>query len=395
MDSVKTIAPRNWMTAPAVRKIMDALGEGQALFVGGCVRNALLDVEVTDIDIATKHHPEKVIEILTGQGIKVIPTGIDHGTVTAVIDKQGFEITTLRKDVETDGRRAVIAFADKWEEDAQRRDFTMNTLLADLKGNVFDPTGEGIQDLENCSVRFVGDAKERIAEDVLRVLRFFRFHALYGQGVLEDNALKACSEAGIKIKKLSRERITQEFLKILSVETPVDILGIMFEHDVLTEFDFAQGNEGNNLENLKHLCTFQANYNLSFVASRIFTLAGFSIDNVRAMEELLLLPKVFKKDIQAIDKILNLPDLKTEHDVKVAVYKFGRVTTAQTLMIELAIDRVMNGYAPTAIDIIQNWDIPNFPVAGEDLMKEGIPQGPELGKELARREEKWIDGGFE
>ena len=390
MDKAKTIAPQNWMTSEATQKVMNALGECNALFVGGCVRNALLGVEVTDIDIATKHHPEKVIELLKGQGIKTVPTGIEHGTVTAVIDKQGFEITTLRKDVETDGRRAVVAFADTWEEDAQRRDFTMNTLLADAKGNIFDPTGQGLDDLENRTVRFVGEAKERIAEDTLRILRFFRFHALYGQGVPEDNALNSCSEAGIKIKKLSRERITQEFLKILSIQEPVDVLRIMFEHEVLKEFDF----KGENLEILKHLCTFQNNYNLAFVASRIFALAGFSVENVQAMEELLLLPKVFKKDIQAIDEILKLPDLNTKHNVKVAIYKFGRVTTAQGLMIELAPDRVMNGYAPKAIDIIQNWDIPNFPITGEDLMKEGIPQGPELGTELAKREEKWIASGF-
>jgi len=390
MKSVKQIPKQKWMTAASTIKIMDALGQGEALFVGGCVRNALLGIEVTDIDIATKHHPEKVIEILEGQNIKVVPTGITYGTVTAVIDKKGFEITTLRKDVETDGRRAVVAYADSWAEDAQRRDFTMNTLLMDQEGRIFDPIEQGVRDLKAGKVRFVGDAKQRIDEDVLRILRFFRFHALYGQDVPEDNGVKACAQAADKIRTLSKERITQEFLKILSVDNPVDVLGIMFEHNVLKEFNFGE----NTLENLKHLCTFQNNYGLGFIASRLFMLANLNQQNVSSMEALLLLPKVFKKDIQAIDNILRLDDLSNDHAVKVAVYKFGRVTTAQALMIELATDRVMNGYAPTAIDIIQNWDIPNFPITGEDLIKEGIPQGPELGEELEKRENEWIGNGF-
>ena len=170
----------------------------------------------------------------------------------------------------------------------------------------------------------------------------------------------------------------------------MDTLGVMFKHGVLKEFDFGD----DALENLKHLCTFQGRYGLGFVASRIFVLAGMKTENVQAMEELLLLPKVFKKDIQAINAVLNLPDLKDDHAVKVAVYKFGRVPTAQALMIELATDRVMNGYAPKAIEIIQNWDIPTFSITGDDLIKEGIPKGPELGAELSRREEEWIERRF-
>ena len=390
MDSVKTIAPQDWMSNPNTVSIMGALGEGNAMFVGGCVRNALLGMDVTDIDIATKHKPDKVIEILKGEGIKVIPTGIDHGTVTAVINKQPFEITTLRKDIATDGRRAVVAFAETWEEDAQRRDFTMNTLLADAKGCIYDPTGQGLHDLEKRKVVFVGDAEQRIQEDILRILRFFRFHAIYGEGAPEDKALKACAKYADKIKTLSKERITQEFLKIISVDNPVEILALMFDNNVLKEFVFDEA----SLETLEHLCTFQNRYNLAFVASRIFTLAGFSLQNVDAMQGLLLLPKVFKKDMQAIDAVLNLPDLSNEHAVKVAIYKHGRLPTAQSLMIELATDRVMNGYAPTAIGIIQKWDIPNFPLTGEDLMKQGIPQGPELGAELERLEANWVRNNF-
>lgn len=419
------------MKAQSTRAVMEALGEGQALFVGGCVRNALLGREVEDIDIATKHTPEKVMDLLAKADIKTIPTGIDHGTVTAIIDKQGFEITTLRKDVETDGRRAVVAFSQSWEEDAQRRDFTMNTLLMNADGDVFDPTGIGLEDLKAGRVVFVGEAKDRIAEDILRILRFFRFHAMYGKGEADSEALQACKAYADKIPSLSKERITQEFFKIMSIDNPVAILTLMFENGILLELSSCApplsscakaqdlqtvmkdpavkpqddnivvssprrrpGSSDGTLETLGHLCDFQMRYGLGFLAARLYALAGFSARNVAAMESLLLLPKVFKKDMQAIEEILKLPDLKDDHAVKVAVYKHGRVPTAQALMIELATDRVMNGYAPAALKIVQKWDIPDFPLTGEDLMKQGIPQGPALGAELSKREEAWIKNGF-
>lgn len=161
LKPAKTIAPAPWMTSSETQVVLAALGAGNALFVGGCVRNLLLGREVEDIDIATPLTPPEVMEILQAAGIKVFPTGIDHGTVTAVVNKQHFEITTLRKDVETDGRRAVVAFTKDWQADAQRRDFTMNTLLAGADGRIYDPTGEGIRDLEKGRVRFVGDAEEK------------------------------------------------------------------------------------------------------------------------------------------------------------------------------------------------------------------------------------------
>ena len=392
MKAAKTICIRHWMKEEQTKTVMDTLNEGgqRALFVGGCVRNALLGEEVSDIDIATQWTPQEAKDKLEAIGVKVVPTGIDHGTITAVNDGKIFEVTTLRKDVETDGRRAVVAFTDDWVEDAHRRDFTMNTLLADAEGNIYDPTGQGIKDLEARRVVFVGKPEGRIAEDYLRILRFFRFHALYGKGDPEDESLKACAGAAGKIATLSKERITQEFFKIMSVDEPVPVLDLMFEHGVLKDFDFKEYDP----DFLKHLCDSQLRYNLGFLASRLLVLAGLSRNNAKSMERFLLFPKVFIKDIEAISQVLRLPDLKDDHAVKVAVYKYGRVPTAQALMIELANDQVMNGYAPTALDIIQNWDVPTFPITGEDLIKEGIKPGPELGQELERREQAWIDRGF-
>ena len=391
LKPVKTIEPQDWMQAPATRAVMEALGgSAYARFVGGCVRNTLLGLEAGDIDIATRWTPTQATERLQTAGIKVVPTGIDHGTITAIVDRKPFEITTLRRDVETDGRRAVVSFTHDWTEDAQRRDFTMNTLLADEDGHVYDPTGQGLTDLERRHVVFVGDAATRIAEDYLRILRFFRFHALYGQGAPEPAALKACKDAADKIPTLSAERITQEFFRILSVDAPEETLNLMFGQDVLKDFKFPEY----DTELLKHFCEFQRRYGLLFLASRLLVFAGLESKNIESLKKTLLIPKVFQKDIEAISQVLNLTDLNNEAAVQTAVYKFGRVPVAQALMIELAQDRVMNGYAPEALKIIQKWDIPQLPINGNDLMKAGIKPGPELGRKLEEIEDWWILEGF-
>lgn len=393
LKPAKTLPVQNWMTAPETAAVMGALnkgGAGQALFVGGCVRNMLLGEEVGDIDIATVHTPQDVEAMLTAAGIKVVPTGIDHGTVTAVSGGKPFEITTLRKDVETDGRRAVVAFTDKWEEDAQRRDFTMNTLLADAQGNIYDPTGQGLRDLEARCVVFVGDPAQRIAEDYLRILRFFRFHAFYGRGAPDGAALKACRAAADKISTLSKERITQEFFKILSCDDPAGVLALMFENGVLKAFCFPEYRS----DFLRHVARFQKDYRLSLVPARLYILAGMRQENLGTMAELLLIPKLFKKDIEAISKVLALPPLDNDHAVRVAVYKCGRTAAAQALMIALAQDKVVNNYAPKALKIIQEWEIPDFPVSGDDLQKAGIKPGPAMGKKLHEIEEWWIGRDF-
>ncbi|MCE7887079.1 MAG: CCA tRNA nucleotidyltransferase [Alphaproteobacteria bacterium PRO2] len=378
------------MVSRETSKVMSALGEGKARFVGGCVRNMLLGEEVGDIDIATQWTPDQVTESLTKAGIRVVPTGIDHGTVTAIVDKKPYEITTLRKDIETDGRRAVVSFTEDWREDAQRRDFTINTLLADPAGNIYDPTGEGLKDLEARRVRFVGDPATRIAEDYLRILRFFRFHATYGKGVPDKDGLKACRAAAGKIPTLSKERITQEFFKILSVDNPVDILSTIFDNNILEEFLFTEYQP----DLLKHLCEFQKRFGIAFLSPRLYVLSGLSHENIKHMERLLSIPKVFKRDIEEISEILRLPDLNKDHAVRVAVYKHGRISTAQALIIEVAQDRVINGFINRALEIIQKWDIPTFPVDGNDLMKAGIEKGPALGAALSELEDWWIGQEF-
>ncbi|QPH55316.1 CCA tRNA nucleotidyltransferase [Pontivivens ytuae] len=220
----------SWRTTPATVRVMSVLGE--AYFVGGCVRNAVLGEPVSDIDIATPLRPEEVVARMEAAELKVVPTGIEHGTVTVVADSVPYEVTTFRRDVETDGRRATIAFADDIAEDAARRDFTMNALYARADGEVVDPLG-GLEDARARRVIFVGDAETRIREDYLRILRFFRFRAWYGRGEADETALAACTKLANGLDGLSAERVTAEFCKLLAAPDPTPVLEEMVGAGVL------------------------------------------------------------------------------------------------------------------------------------------------------------------
>ena len=224
------------MVAPETRAVMDALKEGgaDARFVGGIVRNALMQRPVSDIDIATPLLPDEVTRRLQKAGLSVVPTGIEHGTVTGISGGKPFEITTLRRDVSTDGRRATVAFTSDWQEDASRRDFTINALYASSDGEVFDYFG-GLTDLEMGRVRFVGDPATRIREDYLRILRLFRFHAWYGRGDIDPDALRVVAAEKSGIGRLSGERIQKEVLKLLGAEDPRPVLRAMAATGILAE----------------------------------------------------------------------------------------------------------------------------------------------------------------
>lgn len=227
--------PSTILQDPALLAVLDAIEtEGnRAYLVGGAVRNALLGEPVADIDISTDARPDVVVRLAEAAGLKTVPTGIDHGTVTIVSSGTGFEVTTFRRDVETDGRRAVVAFADDLAEDAMRRDFTMNALYADRSGNIIDPVG-GIPDLEARRLRFVGKAHQRIREDYLRILRFFRFLAWYGRGV-DPEAVAACAELKTGLEQIARERIGAEMKKLLAAPAPIDAVRLMDDTGILAQ----------------------------------------------------------------------------------------------------------------------------------------------------------------
>ncbi|HEV7234450.1 MAG TPA: CCA tRNA nucleotidyltransferase, partial [Sphingorhabdus sp.] len=223
-----------WRNADGLKRVVAALRDdhGGPRFVGGAVRDSLLGLEVSDVDLATTLLPQEVIDRLDAARIKAIPTGLDHGTVTAVADGRNYEVTTLRRDVATDGRRATVAFSTDWGEDAVRRDFTVNALYADpATGEIYDYFG-GIGDLHAGIIRFIGDADLRIAEDYLRILRFFRFLARYGHGEVDASSLAACASGAHGLTALSRERIAQELTKLLILPNPVAALGLMVQHGI-------------------------------------------------------------------------------------------------------------------------------------------------------------------
>ncbi len=382
------ISAQDWLTRPETQRVMAVLGHENARFVGGCVRNAVLGEPVSDVDIATLLPPETVMHVMAESGILCLPTGLSHGTVMAVLHGLSYEITTLRQDLETDGRHAVVAYTQDWVADAQRRDFTMNTLLADHEGQVYDPLGAGLADLEAHRVVFVGDSALRIAEDALRILRYFRFYGRYGAGAPDKSALVACRNAALSLECLSRERISQEFFKILMGPRVVEILALMCAHDVLPVFRF----KAYQPDVLDRLCALQDTYGAGALSARIGVLSGWQQDNLGTLETRCVLPNKLKAEISALQNILAGELPVTESAQRRALYRAGRETTLQGFLIAMAQGPVVGQEAHIGawLEKIRTQDIPVFPVTGEDLLKAGYTTGPALGAKLKALEAEWL-----
>lgn len=397
LKPVYKIKPQTWMTEEGVLGVIEALEAGTdlnskpvVLFVGGCVRNTLLGITVKDVDLATIIKPEQVIQILKTSGFTVIPTGLQHGTVTVLAGEKHYEITTLRYDCETDGRHAVVKYTDNWVEDARRRDFTINTLLADIKGNIFDPTELGFIDLNQRIIRFVGNPHDRIKEDYLRILRFFRFHALLGTREFDYAALQACRLEACHIHKLSKERITQEFIKILESKAPGDILDVMFSHNVLAELKFKDYDK--NV--LNSFCELQEIYNLPSLSSRILVLTGVKFEAMQTFDKFMIFPKLIHREVNI------LATLWTEscegHDASegVITYLYNQSIAEQLTLIKLAHNKIMTSEAVDKLSHIKNWEVPLFPLNGFDLKNAGIQPGPKMGVILKELENWWLKENF-
>lgn len=380
------LAPAPWMTAPETVTVMAALGE--ARFVGGVVRNALLGKPVSDIDIATPLEPQAVLKRLAAAGIKAVPTGLEHGTITAVVHGKPFEVTSLRRDVETDGRRAVVAFTTDWALDAQRRDFTMNALFADAAGEVFDCVG-GVADLMAGRVRFVGDPVSRIREDYLRILRLFRFHAWYGQGPLDPAALAASEAEKYGLAKLSGERIAKEMLKLLEADDPSAVLSAMAGAGILVELVPGNG----NVARVARLIAADAA--LGLPPDGLLRLAALIPDRqtgecVAARWKLSNLHRDRLFDLTGAPESI-APDLPPR--------ALGRLL--YTLGPQRLRDRARLAAADTPSPVwqallaaVDTWQRPVFPLGGVEVMAAGIPKGPVVGEVLAAVENWWIDAGF-
>ncbi|MBX6368797.1 MAG: CCA tRNA nucleotidyltransferase [Rhodospirillales bacterium] len=373
------------MKAPATRAVLAALEAGgqKARFVGGCVRDALLGRPIGDIDIATPEPPERVVELLHQRGIKAVPTGIEHGTVTAVARGKPFEITTLRRDVETFGRHARVAFDADWAEDARRRDFTMNALFLDATGAVFDTVG-GLEDLRAGRVRFVGDPETRIREDVLRLLRFYRFHAHYGRGAADEAARAACRRLAPLLPTLSAERIAAELVKLLRAPDPVPTFRLMEEDGVLA----AALPELGRIDLLARLVAIEPE------PDPLRRLAALLPPDAAAAEAFAARLR-FSNDMR--DRLVALAKATVDLDAderaqRKAIYQLGPELYRDAVLLSAA---SAGKERPDALlELAAKWPVFVFPLRGRDLVAAGIPPGKEVGRLLETLRSWWEANDF-
>jgi poly(A) polymerase len=394
----ETLGQPHWMTAPATAAVFDALeakgGADCARFVGGCVRNALIGQPISDIDIATALAPQDVIKALGAAGLKAVPTGVEHGTVTAVSEGKPFEITTLRRDVETDGRRAVVAFTGDWMEDAQRRDFTLNSLYARRDGMIFDPTGHGAADARAGRIVFVGEAAQRIREDYLRILRFFRFLAWYGKGPADAEALAACEALKDEIASLSAERISKELLKLLAAPDPREAVVLMARTSVLATvlphpIDLARFNGMVGIEE-----------DQLFETEPVLRLAALLPDDqvgaAQFAERLRLSNADRERIVAALAPTPAFKSWMSPREIRRAVYRLGAQTFRDRAKLAWArADRTaVTPQWRGMIALGEGWTAPKFPLTGDDVVTAGVPKGPMVGEVLREIEDWWIDHDF-
>ena len=384
-----------WLSDPPVRRALGLLnGDGEeARVVGGAARNALMGLPLSDIDIATTAVPDEVIRRAAAAGLKAVPTGIDHGTITLVIDGAPFEVTTLREDVETFGRKAIVAFGRDWRVDAERRDFTMNALSISPDGMVYDYVG-GLADLRDRRVRFIGDPARRIAEDYLRILRFFRFQASYAGGAPDAAGLHACIVARDRLRTLSRERVRGELVKLLVAPYAVPTLTVMAETGFVELL----------LGGVPQLASFAAMVEVEAAAAlapdpvrRLGALGLFTVEDAdRLRDRLRLFNAEHERLVAMVELWWRVSPTHGEAEARALLYRLGPVRFADRVL--LAWSRSRAGAAdPTwqaLATLPARWTPPRFPLRAADLMSRGLARGPALGTALRAAEEAWIAAGF-
>lgn len=364
----------DWTQRKDLAALVAALGPGQSRYVGGAVRDTLLGIAVKDVDLATPLEPRAVMQRLKSAEIQVVPTGIKHGTVTAVLPQGPVEITTLRHDVSTDGRRATVAFASDWQDDAARRDFTINALYADpATGEIFDWFG-GLDDLAARRVRFIGDPHQRIREDHLRILRYFRFQARFGSLPADAQSESACAELAATLKGLSRERVGMEMMNLLSLTDPAPTVARMAELGVLE---------------------------VVLPEADVAALAALVAEEVRqriAPDALRRLAALLPADVQMAEAVASRFRLSGAQKKRLALAaaREGTKQEARPLAYRLGIDGALDRLliAGTDVSALDGWTIPEFPLKGGEIVARGIKAGPEVARVLRRVESGWIAAGF-
>lgn len=383
----RVLEEQDWLTADATRAVMAALaaagGADCARFVGGCVRNAVLGAPIDDVDIATVLTPEAVVKALKAAGLKSVPTGMEHGTVTAISERQPFEITTLRRDVSTDGRRATVAFTDDWAEDAARRDFRLNALYADADGLILDPTGAGYEDALAGRIVFVGEPEQRIREDYLRILRFYRFFAWYGRGAPDVAAVEACAALAEGVEQLSAERVSKELLKLLAAPDPRAAVRLMDQAGVL----------GRVAPQPESLTLFEAMVGIS--ADPVLRLSALLPDEAEAVRAAALKLRLSNAQrdrlVEAVAE--RIDPAMSEAETRAAIWRAGRQAVEDRLYRAWA-SGADAGVVQHLLALATAWTPPKLPVGGKDLARLGLSPGPETGRLLKAFEQSWIADDF-
>lgn len=370
-----------------VLRVLNIDGE-EARVVGGAVRNTLLDLPVTDVDIATTALPQEVAERARRAGLKPVPTGIEHGTVTVVSAHHAFEVTTLREDMETDGRRAVVRFGRDWRHDAERRDFTLNALYARPDGAVVDLVG-GLADLAARRVRFIGDAQARIREDYLRILRLFRFHAAYGAGPVDATALSAAVRLRAGLLGLSRERVRAEMMKLLVAPGAAPTLATLSESGLLQMLLGGIGDVGS----FARLAGLEAELHLPPDSLRRLAALALRVpDDAERLRAHLRLSNAETRRLCALaGPVPPLPDLQA---VKAFLYERGAEPGRDVVLLAAARGRLDPGAAKRVAQTALSWTVPRPPFGADDLIALGLRPGPALGAALRQAKLAWIDAGF-
>ena len=368
--------------------------ESRVRFVGGCVRKILCGENINDIDLATSLEPNEVKKRLTEKGIKVIDTGISHGTVTAILNKRKFEITTLRKDVLTDGRHANVEFTLNWEEDASRRDFTVNAIYADIEGRIFDPLN-GISDLQNGKIKFIGSSEARIQEDYLRILRYFRFFVQYSKTDYDQDTIRSIKQYINGLNKISNERIFVELEKILTLRNVYRL----FSQDSSKEIILKIFPQFNYYERLKIINSL--NRELRDKYDNHLILALLIIDRSNSYEYFCHKYKTSNSiKIRFKNISLNIENLKSKkfyskENIKKLIYLSSKDNVMDLLLFSLCINnKIEISIVEKLIDYLNVCEIPKFPISGDYLKKYGYETGQTLGKKLKSLEEKWIENNF-
>lgn len=403
--SMITIADKApWLKDKSLQKLLAVLsGEGEgARVVGGAVRNTLLGQEVSDLDIATTCLPEETLRRAKEAGFKVVPTGIDHGTITVVAAGRPFEVTTLRADVATDGRHAEVAFGRDWRVDAERRDFTINALYVEADGTIVDLVG-GLADIESRTLRFIGDAEQRIREDYLRILRFFRFFAWYGRGRPESEGLKACARLKDGLVRLSAERIWSELKKLLGAPDPSRALLWMRQAGVLTAV--LPESEKWGIDTIHGLV--KTEQDLGWAVDPLLRLASMIPPNTERVDELasrLKLSNSERERLEAWASTVPPPPEISETGFAKKLYRSDKQGMRDRLRLALVSARadavndnnamMRAGHLSRLLEFLDSYDKPKFPLSGGDLIIAGLDKGPEIGKVQRAIEDEWIESGF-